>query len=46
MPGDLVLDPYLGSGTTAIQAARLERKYCGIDIAPEYCELAQEGLAS
>lgn len=46
LPGDLVLDPYVGSGTTAIQAARLERKYCGIDIAPEYCALAQEGLAA
>ena len=33
-PGDLVLDPFIGSGTTAAAARQLNRTYCGIDIRP------------
>ena len=36
----LVLDPYLGSGTTAIVARELNRKCIGIEISEEYCEMA------
>jgi len=38
-PGDIVLDPFNGSGTTCIAAAELDRHYLGIDINQEYCEL-------
>jgi site-specific DNA-methyltransferase (adenine-specific) len=38
--GDLVLDPFVGSGTTSFIAASLGRKYLGIDISEEYCDLA------
>ena len=43
--GDVVLDPFLGSGTTALAAKQLGRKYVGIDIKQEYCDLAQSRLA-
>lgn len=42
--GDLVLDPFLGSGTTAIAAQKLGRHYLGIEILPEYVELAKNSL--
>jgi DNA modification methylase len=40
-PGDWVLDPFLGSGTTCEAASKLRRNSVGIDILPEYCELAR-----
>ena len=42
-PGDLVLDPFLGSGTTAVTAKKLDRRFCGIEIDEEYacCALAR-----
>jgi len=43
-PGDLILDPFIGSGTTAIAAIRLQRKFIGIDIATEYCDLAKSRI--
>jgi len=43
-PGDLVLDPFLGSGTTARAAQSLGRAYLGIDIDPAYCRLARKDL--
>ncbi len=41
---DIVLDPFMGSGTSIIAAYGLKRKYIGIDIKEEYCQLAQERL--
>jgi site-specific DNA-methyltransferase (adenine-specific)/site-specific DNA-methyltransferase (cytosine-N4-specific) len=41
---DVVLDPFVGSGTTAIAAKKLERVYVGIDCNAEYCEMAKEKL--
>lgn len=40
--GDIVLDPLNGSGTTARVAAEMGRKYIGIDISHDYCELARQ----
>ena len=43
-PNDLVLDPFIGSGTTAIAAVQLGRNYIGIDINPAYIELSRQRL--
>jgi len=40
----IVLDPFMGSGTTAISAINFRRDYIGIDISPEYCDMAQERI--
>lgn len=45
LPGDLVLDPFIGSGTTALAAAQLGRNYLGIDFNPEYVESARARVA-
>lgn len=45
VPGDVVLDPFLGSGTTAAAAVELGRQYIGIDINAEYCQLSRKRLA-
>lgn len=42
--GDVVLDPFLGSGTTALAADRLGRPWVGIELLQEYCELARDRL--
>jgi DNA modification methylase len=42
--GGIVLDPFVGVGTTAIAAKQLMRQYVGIEIKPEYCKLAEQGL--
>jgi len=44
-PGDIVLDPFNGSGTTVVSAALLDRKYVGIDQSKEYVEFARKRLA-
>lgn len=41
--GDLVLDPFVGSGTTCLAAHRLKRHSVGIDVVKEYCEMARDG---
>jgi len=41
---DIVLDPFVGSGTTAIAAKQLERNYIGIDINSKYCKTAERKL--
>jgi site-specific DNA-methyltransferase (adenine-specific) len=43
-PGDLVLDPFAGSGTTAVAAKQLNRHYIGIEMKTEYYKLAAEAL--
>ncbi|MBN1149524.1 MAG: site-specific DNA-methyltransferase [Anaerolineales bacterium] len=43
-PEDIVLDPFIGSGTTAVAAKRLKRNYVGIDISEEYCQQAKERI--
>jgi site-specific DNA-methyltransferase (adenine-specific) len=44
-PNDLVLDPFLGSGTTSVTAKKLSRKYVGIERDLMYCCLAEKRLA-
>lgn len=41
---DIVLDPFVGSGTTAVACKRLDRHYIGFEINPEYCEIAKKRL--
>jgi DNA modification methylase len=43
--GDLVVDPFLGSGTTAVAAARLERRFYGCDISSRYVAMARTRVA-
>jgi site-specific DNA-methyltransferase (adenine-specific) len=42
--GDIVLDPFSGSGTTCIAAMMLNRDHIGIDISPEYNQIALKRL--
>ena len=44
-PGDVVFDPFLGSGTTSVVAKKLERRYVGIEQEKLYCCLAEKRLA-
>ena len=42
--GDVIIDPFLGSGTTAVVAKQNMRKYIGIEIEEKYIKLANERL--
>lgn len=43
-PGDLVLDPFLGSGTTAVVSANRGRRFVGCEISPKYVEIVKRRL--
>ena len=43
-PGDTVLDPFLGSGTTAVAAIKMGRKFIGVEVSEEYCEIAKQRI--
>lgn len=43
-PGDVVLDPFLGSGTTSVTAKKLDRHYVGIELNDRYCVWAERRL--
>ena len=43
-PGDLVFDPFLGSGTTSVVAKKLGRRYLGVELDPQYCLWAEQRL--
>lgn len=42
--GDIVLDPFMGSGTTAVAAVRTNRKFIGFELEPEYVRIANQRL--
>jgi site-specific DNA-methyltransferase (adenine-specific) len=44
-PGGVVLDPFMGSGTTAVAAQRCGRDFVGFELNPDYCEMIQKRLA-
>jgi hypothetical protein len=46
MPGDLILDPFVGSGTTCVAAKKLGRRWIGIEIDPKYAKIARNRVAS
>ena len=43
-PNNLILDPFLGSGTTAVACLSLNRHFIGIELSPEYCEVAKRRI--
>ncbi|MDD6401432.1 MAG: site-specific DNA-methyltransferase [Lachnospiraceae bacterium] len=43
-PGDIIMDPFMGSGTTAVVAKKLGRHYLGYEIVNEYCDIARKRL--
>lgn len=45
-PGDLIFDPFCGSGTTCKMGRKQRRYYCGVDISAKYCELARRRVGS
>jgi DNA modification methylase len=44
-PTDIILDPFLGSGTTAVAAIRTGRQFIGFEIDPHYCDIANRRIA-
>jgi site-specific DNA-methyltransferase (adenine-specific) len=45
-PGDLVIDPFMGSGSTGVAALKLDRRFAGNDISPDSIELSRRRLGS
>ena len=41
---DLILDPFIGSGTTAVACKQLDRNFIGIEINPDYVDIANKRL--
>ena len=44
--GDIILDPFMGCGTTAISCIKSDRKYIGYEIVPQYLKIAQDRINS
>ncbi len=45
LPGDVVLDPFLGSGSSAVACKRLDRRFIGYELNPDYCADARKRVA-
>jgi DNA modification methylase len=43
-PGDLVLDPFIGSGTTGLIALKMGRRFVGVELNPEYVSIANQRI--
>ena len=44
-PNEIIIDPFIGSGTTAIACLRTGRNYIGIELSQEYCDIAEKRIA-
>jgi DNA modification methylase len=44
-PGDLIIDPFMGSGTTGVACKKLKRSYIGIELSKEYFAIAKERIS-
>lgn len=44
-PNDIIFDPFVGVGSVPLAAIKTGHKYVGIDISPEYCEIAKQRIA-
>ena len=44
--GDVVLDPFMGTGTTGVAAVRLDRKFIGIELSRDYLDFARARIAA
>ena len=42
---NIILDPFMGSGTTAVACKQLQRNFIGFEINPEYCKIAEKRLS-
>ena len=42
--GNVILDPFMGIGTTAISCKKMNRKYIGFEMIKEYCEMAEKRI--
>lgn len=45
-PGSLILDPYCGSGTTGVAARRMGHRFIGVELSPEYADIARRRIAA
>lgn len=45
-PGDLVVDPFMGTGSSGVAAVNLGRRFIGVDIEPRWCEVARQRLST
>ena len=43
-PGDTILDPFAGAGTTGMVAGKLNRKFIGIELNPDYAKMAEDRI--
>jgi DNA modification methylase len=43
-PGDMILDPFIGSGTTGLVALQMQRRFVGIELSPDYLRIAENRL--
>ena len=44
MPGDMILDPFIGSGTSGVVALKAQRRFVGIELNPAYLQIAEDRL--
>jgi site-specific DNA-methyltransferase (adenine-specific) len=46
LAGDIIIDPFCGSGTTGVACRDLGRRFIGIELSPEYCDIARNRIAN